>query len=261
MPRDVYHPDIVYGYVQGAGLLADAASPEGEGPHPVVIGVHGGRWADGARNDATAIDVDEWAGLGYFAMSIDYRLVTHSPAPACYQDLMCAIRWVHAHAPTYNLDASRIFLIGHSAGGHLVSLAATLGNGEFSRTGGWEEHSDAIAGAVSVAGAYDLVQLDWGAGWMPIGEDWRTAREYASPITHVSRDTRPLLMVHSDDDLSTPIGQAIAMDEALENAQAPYLFARLPEGGRTEMTDEVTSVVRQFIEQVSAQMVTITPTQ
>src|SRR5262249_37154562 len=118
--KTILKKDLVYGQVHGAGLVADIAYPEGRGPFPAIISVHGGRWIAGSRSDASSINVGQWAGLGFFAMSIDYRLVGCTPAPACYQDLLCAIRWVHAHAKQYHVDQQRVFLIGQSAGGHLV---------------------------------------------------------------------------------------------------------------------------------------------
>src|SRR5262245_23391731 len=153
--------DVVYGSVQGAGLLADIAYPEGKGPFPVILSVHGGRWVASHRSDPGegAIDVKQWAGFGYFAMSIDYRLVGCTPPPACYQDVQCAIRWVHAHGDKYPIDTKRIFLIGMSAGGHLVSLAATLGDGPFPRTGGWEKQPNDIRGVISLSGPYALETL------------------------------------------------------------------------------------------------------
>jgi acetyl esterase/lipase len=146
---------IVYGYVDGASLLADLARPAGKAPLPLVLSVHGGRWYYGTRRDTGAIDVRQWAGFGFVAMSIDYRLVTCTPAPACYQDMLCAIRWAHANAEAYGIDTSRIFLIGMSAGGHMVSLAATLGEGKFPRSGGWEDYPTTFRAAISVSGCYD----------------------------------------------------------------------------------------------------------
>ena len=73
---------IVYGNVHGAALLADIARPAGGTRLPVVLSIHGGRWYFGTRKDTGAIDVRQWAGFGFFAMSIDYRLVTCTPAPA-----------------------------------------------------------------------------------------------------------------------------------------------------------------------------------
>ena len=134
-PKVTVREDVVYGRVHGAGLLADIAFPESKEPLPAIISVHGGRWVGGHKRDASTIKVEQWAGFGFFAMSIDYRLKGCSPAPACYQDFQCAIRFVHAHAKEYNIDTKRIFLIGQSAGGHMVSLAATLGDGTVSAHG------------------------------------------------------------------------------------------------------------------------------
>ena len=109
--------DVAYGRVHGAGLLADIAHPaESKKPLTAIISVHGGRWRGGDKRDKSTVVVKQWAEFGFFAMSIDYRLVGCSPAPACYQDFQCAIRYVHAHAKDYHIDTDRIFVIGQSAG-------------------------------------------------------------------------------------------------------------------------------------------------
>lgn len=238
---------IIYGYVSGASLLADIASPRRVRRMPVILSVHGGRWFFGTRRDTGSIDVHEWARFGFFSMSIDYRLVTCSPAPACYQDLLCAIRWVHANADGYRLDRDRIYLIGMSAGGHMVSLAATLGDGKFPRSGGWEDFSSRFRAAISVSGAYDLVKLDWGAAWCPPSEPFPSAREYASPIHHVSGRSKPLLVLHSDDDASVPIDQADRMVAALKQAGVPHRFVRFKNRGHMFMPPECVEAAREFI--------------
>src|SRR5262245_28854441 len=58
--------DLVYGRVQGAGLLADVAYPASDKPLPVLLSVHGGRWRAGHRRDASSINVKQWAGFGFF---------------------------------------------------------------------------------------------------------------------------------------------------------------------------------------------------
>ena len=168
----------------------------GRGPLPAILSVHGGRWRAGNRTDASSIKVDEWAAAGYFAMSIDYRLVGSTPAPAAYQDLFSAIRWLHAHSTEYHVDENRIYLIGQSAGGHMVSLAATLGDG-YPKTGGWNDARSDFRAAISVAGAYNLNTLDWGNLWTPMNQDAREARTLASPTAHISASTRPILIMHS----------------------------------------------------------------
>ena len=242
-----YQADTVYGRVHGAGLLADVAYPKSAKDVPAIISVHGGRWRGGHKRDRSTIDVKQWAGFGFFAMSIDYRLVGCTPAPACYQDLQCAIRFVHAHASEYQIDTDRIFLIGQSAGGHMVSLAATLGDGPFKKTGGWEEESNDFRAAISVAANYELTTLSWGNIWTPAEVDAIEARKLASPVNHVTPTIKPLLILHSDNDRSVPIGNALMMVDALKKAGAAHVFHRYPDLGHMGIIDEVIDRSREFI--------------
>lgn len=249
----VVKKEVVYGKVHGAALLADLAWPEGKGPFPVILSVHGGRWVGGDRTEERqgAINVEQWAKLGFFAMTIDYRLVGCSPPPACYQDLQCAIRWVHAHAKEYPIDEDRVLLIGQSAGGHLVSLAATLGDGNFPRTGGWEKASNEIRGAISVAAPYELDKLSWGPLWKPAAGDHVEAQRYASPIKHITAKSKPILILHSDDDGSVPIPQARDMADALAKAKAPHKYVEFSKKGHMRITDDVIRESRAFIESLT----------
>jgi acetyl esterase/lipase len=248
----VSREDVVYGRVHGAGLLADIAYPESNELLPAIISVHGGRWVGGNKKDSSTIKVDQWAGFGFFAMSIDYRLKNTTPAPACYQDFQCAIRYVHTHAKQYKIDTTRIFLIGQSAGGHMVSLAATLGDGIYPRTGGWEKASNDFRAAISVAAAYDLVALDWGALWTPPGIPVEEARAYASPTKHVTKESKPLLIMHSDNDRSVPIANALTMIDVLQKAGARHTFHRYPEMGHMGINEEVIKKSLAFIKENSA---------
>lgn len=241
--------DVVYGRVDGAGLLADIAYPESPQPLPAILSVHGGRWVGGHRRDASAIKVDQWAGFGFCAMSIDYRLKNCTPAPACYQDLQCAIRFLHANAQQFNVDSTRIFLIGQSAGGHMVSLAATIGDGPFPRTGGWEKASNEIKAAISVAAAYDLPTLDWGKLWAT--PDMTEIQAQASPNRHVSKESKPLLLLHSDNDKSVPIANALIMVDALKKAGARHTFHRYPDMGHMGINAEVIEKSQAFIKELS----------
>ncbi len=247
----IHKEDVVYGRVHGAGLLADLAYPESVKPLPVILSVHGGRWFRGTKTEGSAIKVKEWAGYGFFAMSIDYRLVGGTPAPACYQDVFCAIRWIHAHADKYSLDVSRIYLIGHSAGGHMVSLAATLGEG-YERTGGWEEASCDFRAVICVAGPSRLNELSWGTYWAPPDQDPKEAREYASPFNHVSAKMKPMLVLHSDDDKSVPVKQALDMVQKMKEKKAPHRFVHYRDKGHLGISTDVVREARAFIERLEA---------
>ena len=150
----------MYGRVLGAALICDIARPAPRAvraPTPAIIGIHGGCWVGGHKRDTSTITVTQWAQqFGFFAMSVDYRLASLAAPPACYQDVQCALRYAHANAEELNIDTSRIFVIGESAGAHLAALCATLGDGAFEKTGGWQEASSSVAGAIAVAGPYEL---------------------------------------------------------------------------------------------------------
>ena len=239
--------DVIYGRVEGSALLADIAYPGTAGPRPAILSVHGGRWRAGNRTDASSIKVAQWAEFGYFAMSIDYRLVGGSPAPASYVDLLCAIRWIHANAKEYGIDPARVYLIGQSAGGHLVSLVATLGEGGFPRAGGWDKASSDVRAVISVAAPYELNTLSWGNLWEPVALWPEEARRRASPIVHVGASTKPLLVIHSDDDKSVPVQQAADMVERLKAAGVQHRYVHYTDRGHMGITEEVIQQARAFI--------------
>jgi acetyl esterase/lipase len=244
--------DVIYGRVQGSALLADLAFPEGDELKPAILYVFGGRWRSGSRlnNQGNWERLARLAESGFFTMTIDHRLVGGSPAPAPYEDTLCAIRWLHAHAAEYGVDENRIFLIGNSSGGHLVALAAMLGDGPFVRAGGWEQSRSDFRAAISVAAPYDLNTLSWGNLWTPVSGDIEAARRQASPMFHVGQNSRPLLVIHSDDDQSVPIKQALDMVDALKVANVQHKFVRFTNRGHVGLTDEVLHEAQVFISEV-----------
>ncbi|MBM3809147.1 MAG: hypothetical protein FJW22_13260 [Acidimicrobiia bacterium] len=252
----VTRTDVVYGRVEGSALLANIAYPDGPSLKPAIISVHGGRWRAGNRTDASSIKVAQWAEFGFFAMSIDYRLVGGSPAPAPQLDLLCAIRWLHAHAADYNVDPERIYLIGQSAGGQMVSLIATAGEAGLPRVGGWEKARSDVRAVISVAATYELTTLSWGNLWTPFdsaqgkafeGAKLEQARRHASPINHVSPTTKPILVIHSDDDKSVPVQQAADFVETLKAAGVPHRYVHFTDKGHMGITDDVIREARAFI--------------
>src|SRR5512138_338698 len=109
--------DIEYAQAGGQSLRMDAYVPEGRGPFPAAIIVHGGAWVSGDRraNVQPLFHPLEDAGLAWF--SISYRLAKDvTQFGAGILDVEEAVRYARAHAAEYNIDPDRIALIGESAG-------------------------------------------------------------------------------------------------------------------------------------------------
>jgi acetyl esterase/lipase len=93
-------------------------------PRPIVVFIHGGSWDSGRKNLYSFVG-RRLAGRGYVAAVINYRLAPEVRVPAMADDCARAVGYLARTAGTYGGDASRLFLMGHSAGGGLAALLAT----------------------------------------------------------------------------------------------------------------------------------------
>lgn len=109
----------------GKSLLLDLHVPDGPGPFPAAIIVHGGGFDEGTRTSFVTPLFQPLADAGFAWFSIDYRLAPEFRFPEARQDVDAAITWLKAHAAEYKVDPARIALIGESAGAFLVAYAGT----------------------------------------------------------------------------------------------------------------------------------------
>lgn len=227
--------DIEYGAAGGESLKLDASIPDGPGPFPAVILVHGGGWTAGDKSGgpqkgymAPMHGPLEKAGYAWF--SINYRLAPKHPYPACVEDVETAIRWVKAHAAEYRIDPARIALAGESAGGHLVALVATRMTAE-----------TRLAAIVDFYGRHDMVGMTklgdklpgnmsrlFGAEVLDAPTEARL-RE-ASPLDHVKPGLPPFLLVHGDKDASVPYQHSVALEARLKVSGVPVDFITIKDG-------------------------------
>jgi alpha-L-fucosidase 2 len=210
--------DIEYGRAGGVSLRLDASVPDGPGPFPVAILVHGGGWSRGDKagsdKPGDSADITPWFGpltaANFTWFSLNYRHAPQHRWPACLDDVQTAIRWVKAHAAEFKGDPQRIALIGHSAGGHLVCLAAVLA--------GADTRVQAVVGFAAVTNhEQDLAQrgglstslqslLDRPKEVTP---DSRALLHDISPLNHVHAGLPPFLLIHGDADKSVPHPQSL----------------------------------------------------
>lgn len=116
---DIYDPAAAGTESAGNTFAFAAVRPKA----PVVLYVHGGGWVKG---DKTKVyHLPSWAReRGYMLVSTSYRPVPRTDIDGQVSDVARAVRWVRSNIATYGGDPSRIVIMGHSAGAHLVSMVA-----------------------------------------------------------------------------------------------------------------------------------------
>lgn len=199
------HPDVPYAKIEGVDpgqlsldIYTASDPPRGE-PRPVMVYVHGGGWRRGDKS-VVGRKAEFFTGQGWVFASINYRLVPQGKHPRNVQDVAAALAWIHQHAARYNGDPDSIFIMGHSAGCHLVSLVAT-DERHLEKAG---KSLKLIKGVIALdTQAYDLPNLIKGPSGSSayvnvFGQDVEAQRD-ASPIHHVAKDKGipPFLICYS----------------------------------------------------------------
>jgi hypothetical protein len=190
--------------------------PETDKPFPVVMWIHAGAWSFGGRENETALGMRlAERGIGFAAIShrltsgawMDPKLpkegVRH---PAHIEDCAKAFAWLHKNIKSRGGDPGRLFVSGHSSGGHLSALLAL--DPRYLKAHGLP--LTAIRGSIPVGGGYELTKyherLVGGMG-QELGdahleyifgtpEDWVAA----SPTTYVKDAKVPMLVITEDDE-------------------------------------------------------------
>lgn len=131
-----YNPDSLYAVKcweveyrrsEQRALIARIYQPQGQGPFPVLLDLHGGAWSrkDRYANEPMARAV---AAAGMLVVSPDLRISSEAPYPAAVQDAHYAIRWLKHQAPALNGDPTHLGVLGSSSGGHVAQLLAMKPN-------------------------------------------------------------------------------------------------------------------------------------
>ncbi|MHC4511401.1 MAG: alpha/beta hydrolase fold domain-containing protein, partial [Planctomycetota bacterium] len=172
---------------------------------------------------------------GYAVVDVGYRLSGEAIFPAQAEDCKAAVRWVRANAAKYGFDPDRIGAWGSSAGGHLVALLGTAGDVREFDTKANAEYSSRVRAVCDWFGPTDFLQMDKhmieGSRLIhdspgspesllvggPIQEEpYRSLAGKANPITYVTKDDPPFLIMHGDKDMSVPLHQSELLYDALK---------------------------------------------
>jgi acetyl esterase/lipase len=258
----------VYKRVGDCNVKADVYLPEGSGPHPVVVWIHGGALIMGWRGDLLSWQRDRYLDAGCAVVAIDYRLAPETKLPGIIDDLQDAFRWVSESGPaSFGLDPQRIAAVGHSAGGYLTlmsgvcvsprpkALVSFYGYGDI--IGPWYTQPDPFyrrrplvgeAEAWFAVGSREISEDAGGdrerfylycrqEGLWPLmvggrnpADDEEFFRRYC-PVRNVDGEYPPTLLLHGDQDTDVLHEQSVMMAEALARAGVEHELLTIPEGG------------------------------
>ena len=236
---------VEYGKPGGHSLLLDAHIPDGPGPFPAAILVHGGGFDAGSRATNMAPTFQPLADAGFAWFSIDYRMAPESRFPQAREDVDAAITWVKKNASTYKVDVSKIVLSGESAGGFLVNYAATH-----------ETPATKVAAVVDFYGPTDYEKVarqraayparfnmasinghqKTGGGIWFFGVEGYDEASYAklkeiSPVHAVHKGMPPFLEIHGTRDDQVPYEQSTIMCDAMHKVGAVCDVITIEAGG------------------------------
>lgn len=234
-------------------------------PLPLIAFIHGGGWKNGdkrgcLRRVATLVESGEFVGA-----SIGYRLTDEAIWPAQIHDCKAAIRWLRVHAEEFGFDPDRIAVMGSSAGGHLVAMLGT--SGEVKKLdGNLGDHSGVSSRVNCVIDEYGPTNfltmndfpgtMDHLAADSPesklLGQQITKVPELvseASPVTHVTKDDPPILIIHGTNDPLVPYQQSVVFTEALNAVGVPVILQRIENGEHGGFgSDEVNARTKAFLE-------------
>ena len=237
--------DVEYAQPGGRPVKLDLHVPDGAGPFPAAILIHGGGFDEGSKstNVRPLFDLLTNAGIAWF--SIDYRMAPEFRFPQANEDVVSSIQWLKANAATYHVDATKIALIGESAGGFLVNYAGTH-----------ETPETRVKAVVDLYGPVDYGKLaeerrdhperfnmtsinrhaSNGGGIHFFGADQLDAAGLAklhgiSPLFAVHKGMAPFLAIHGTKDDQVSFDQSPAMCDAMKKVGAKCELIPIEGGG------------------------------
>ena len=231
----VLETDVQYGEGGGIPLFLDIIRPAAAStkPRPAIVYVHGGGWWEGDRSSGYVPNL-MLAKLGFFTVTISYRLSQLAPYPAQLHDVRAAIRFLRANAKSFAIDPERIGVWGHSAGGHLSALAGLHADiPELEGESGSPGYSSKVQAVVPMSPPTDFT-VEWrnleGSALQDVGMNAVTQllggttaekpelARLASPATLVAPGDAPSLILHGTMDDIVPFRQAELLVDAMQRA-------------------------------------------
>ena len=263
--------DVTYCTGDSFQLKMDIYRPTNtNGLAPALLYVHGGGWTKGDKASGAGVqEIGEMVRRGYLVAAVNYRLAPEYKFPAQIEDVKCAVRFLRANAQSYGLNPERIGAWGGSAGGHLVSLLGLTDRSTgFEGSGGYVDQSSRVQAVVDMFGPSDLTQVFKGANPHLLQEVFNVTDsesevlKSASPVSYVSSDDPPFLILHGEKDTLVPVSQSLELYDWLRAVGIPVTLVMVKNAGhgfapvdgairptRTEITKLMANFFDQHLKQ------------
>ncbi|MBI2334037.1 MAG: alpha/beta hydrolase [Chloroflexi bacterium] len=250
--------DVTYCTTDGVELKMDVYYPaNATRTTPLVVFIHGGGWSQGDKAETQGRLVPSLLDAGFTVASLNYRLAPEYPFPAQLEDVKCAIRSFRANADQYGIDPNHIGMWGPSAGGHLVSMLGVTDPAAGFERGEYLDRSSRVQAVVDMYGPADLM-VDFSQTYVDLKDmvfgDFDLAK--ASPVTYISADDPPFLILQGDQDPVVPLSQSQSFYDAMiaSGMQAELVVVQGGDHGfnnpsTTPNRDEIIAKVVQFFEE------------
>jgi acetyl esterase/lipase len=248
--------NVVYGMYSGLALLMDVyrpAAPNGRG----IVVIQGSGFSRPLGYDAPQLkDLsfvrtygERLTAAGYTVFAPNHRATPRFHYPGAVEDVQRAVRFIRANAADYGIDPARIGAVGASSGGYMAAMLGVLdGTGDPADPDPVNRLSAKVQAVVALMAPFDLARQREHSGGIPealfVGASMDpnlspTAVEQArytsaSPLTYVTADDAPVLMLHGDKDAAVSLEQSRAMAAALEKAGVEAQLIVVPGGDHGE---------------------------
>ena len=247
LPAKSVDRNVVYGMYSGLALLMDVYYPEN--PNGIgLIHISGSGWSRSLSLDASMLNHQrhvemECAALvaaGYTIFSINHRATPRFHYPAAVEDAQRAVRFIRFYAGKYGINPNRIGAIGGSSGGHLVSMLGVLdGKGDPESESPINKVSAKVQCVVARAAPTTFMDGKVGSHFINVRINERTnpqsikykIAQEASPVTHVTPDDPPFLLIHGEEDEVVPISMSEMLRDSLRVADVAVRLIRVKGAG------------------------------
>jgi acetyl esterase/lipase len=245
VPGQPTESNVIFGTYSGLALLMDVYKPAASNGYGIVV-IPGSGWHTPLPYNANLLKsskefsqyLPKLTAAGYTAFVVTHRAAPRFHFPDAVDDAQRAVRFVRHNATRFGIDPNRIGALGASSGGHLVSMLGTTdGKGTSDSADPVEQQSSKVQCVVALYPVTDPAAVNTISGVQAVTSFMGAPARYdvkrfrdAAPVTHVTADDPPFLLIHGDADKTVPYSQSELLEAALKKVGVVVKLVRVPGG-------------------------------